>query len=214
MLEPNISTAHPRVPPDHPHQRLMIPIEILHLICKLNYRNYQPHKKNLTFTKRRHPNTMPKSSFLFVLLRVTLMGCPGTTLLLLAVGEIEIVPGGLFIICCPIELKLCVCWWFIAAGGNATLRFTTNLTVFPLSRKTCTAVAYSTFSKLTPFTVIILSFTLQKEMRINSILLNVCTYCNLSSAGPPFRTSLTAIDGSPLAKWGLSRPPDTAIPKP
>lgn len=40
------------------------------------------------------------------------------------------------------------------------------------------------------------------------------TYCNLSSAGPPLRTSLTAIDGSPFAKCGLSRPPDTAIPKP
>lgn len=38
------------------------------------------------------------------------------------------------------------------------------------------------------------------------------TYCKRSSAGPPFNTSLTAIDGSPVAKWGLSRPPDTAIP--
>lgn len=40
------------------------------------------------------------------------------------------------------------------------------------------------------------------------------TYCNLSSAGPAFKTSLTAIDGSPLAKCGLSRPPETAMPKP
>lgn len=36
------------------------------------------------------------------------------------------------------------------------------------------------------------------------------TYSSLPSAGPPFRTSLTAIEGSPFAKCGLSRPPDTA----
>lgn len=40
------------------------------------------------------------------------------------------------------------------------------------------------------------------------------TYCNRSSAGPPFSTSLTAIDGSPVAKCGLSLPPETAMPKP
>lgn len=39
-------------------------------------------------------------------------------------------------------------------------------------------------------------------------------YHNLPSAGPPFKTSLIAIDGSPLAKCGLSLPPLTAIPNP
>ena len=34
------------------------------------------------------------------------------------------------------------------------------------------------------------------------------THSSLPSAGPPFRTSLTAMDGSPFAKCGLSRPPD------
>lgn len=131
-------------------------------IQKKTFSKLQPWK--LTLMKRRHPKIIPKSSFLLVLLNVTLMGWPGTTLLLLVVGDIDIFPDGLFIICCPIELKLCVCWWFIT-GGKATLRFTTNFTVFPLSRKTCTAVAYSTFSKLTPFTVIILSFTLKRKWK-------------------------------------------------
>lgn len=36
---------------------------------------------------------------------------------------------------------------------------------------------------------------------------NKYTYCKRSSAGPPFNTSLTAIDGSPVAKCGLSLPP-------
>lgn len=40
------------------------------------------------------------------------------------------------------------------------------------------------------------------------------TYCNVLSAGPETRTSLTAMLGSPEAKCGLSRPPDTAIPNP
>lgn len=39
-------------------------------------------------------------------------------------------------------------------------------------------------------------------------------YCNFSSAGPDASTSLTAMDGSPFAKCGLSFPPDTAMPKP
>ena len=38
------------------------------------------------------------------------------------------------------------------------------------------------------------------------------TYWRRSSAGPPFNTSLTAIDGSPVTKCGLSRPPETAMP--
>lgn len=40
------------------------------------------------------------------------------------------------------------------------------------------------------------------------------TYCSSRSAGPCDKTSLTAILGSPELKWGLSRPPDTAIPNP
>jgi len=39
-------------------------------------------------------------------------------------------------------------------------------------------------------------------------------YISFPSAGPDFRTSDTAIEGSPLAKCGLSRPPLTAIPNP
>lgn len=39
------------------------------------------------------------------------------------------------------------------------------------------------------------------------------TYWRRSSAGPPFSTSLTAIDGSPVTKCGLSRPPETAMPE-
>lgn len=34
------------------------------------------------------------------------------------------------------------------------------------------------------------------------------------SAGPPGSTSEMTIDVSPFSKWGLSRPPDTAIPNP
>lgn len=37
------------------------------------------------------------------------------------------------------------------------------------------------------------------------------THSSFPSAGPPFRTSLTAIEGSPFAKCGLSRPPDTIL---
>ena len=40
------------------------------------------------------------------------------------------------------------------------------------------------------------------------------TYCNFPSAGPAFNTSEMAMDGSPLAKCGLSWPPLTAMPKP
>lgn len=40
------------------------------------------------------------------------------------------------------------------------------------------------------------------------------TYSSLPSAGPAVRTSDMAIEGSPLAKCGLSRPPLTAIPNP
>lgn len=40
------------------------------------------------------------------------------------------------------------------------------------------------------------------------------TYMSFPSAGPDFRTSDTAMDGSPFAKCGLSRPPLTAIPNP
>ena len=42
----------------------------------------------------------------------------------------------------------------------------------------------------------------------------VCTYNSFPSAGPAFRTSDIAMEGSPLAKCGLSRPPLTAIPNP
>lgn len=48
----------------------------------------------------------------------------------------------------------------VGVGGAARLR-TTSDTVFPLSRKTCTAVAYSTFSNDTPLTLMIRSFTLK-----------------------------------------------------
>ena len=40
------------------------------------------------------------------------------------------------------------------------------------------------------------------------------TYKSLPSAGPAFKTSEMAILGSPLVKWGLSRPPLTAMPNP
>lgn len=40
------------------------------------------------------------------------------------------------------------------------------------------------------------------------------THCNFPSAGPPLSTSLIAMAGSPLAKCGLSDPPETAIPNP
>lgn len=40
------------------------------------------------------------------------------------------------------------------------------------------------------------------------------SYCNFPSAGPALRTSQIAIEGSPLSKCGLSRPPLTAIPNP
>ena len=40
------------------------------------------------------------------------------------------------------------------------------------------------------------------------------TYMSFPSAGPPFSTSEIAMLGSPLVKWGLSLPPDTAIPNP
>lgn len=39
-------------------------------------------------------------------------------------------------------------------------------------------------------------------------------YISFPSAGPDFNTSDTAIEGSPLAKCGLSRPPLTAMPNP
>ena len=40
------------------------------------------------------------------------------------------------------------------------------------------------------------------------------THNNRPSAGPPCRTSDTTMDVSPLSSFGLSRPPDTAMPKP
>lgn len=40
------------------------------------------------------------------------------------------------------------------------------------------------------------------------------TYKSNPSAGPPCSTSDTMIDVSPFSTLGLSRPPDTAIPKP
>lgn len=40
------------------------------------------------------------------------------------------------------------------------------------------------------------------------------TYKSRPSAGPPCSTSDTMIDVSPLSTLGLSRPPDTAMPKP
>lgn len=39
-------------------------------------------------------------------------------------------------------------------------------------------------------------------------------YKSSPSAGPPGSTSDTMMDVSPLSTFGLSRPPDTAIPKP
>ena len=50
----------------------------------------------------------------------------------------------------------------------------------------------------------------------NSTLLNdvIRTYNNFPSAGPDLRTSEMAMLGSPLVKWGLSRPPLTAMPNP
>lgn len=40
------------------------------------------------------------------------------------------------------------------------------------------------------------------------------SYCSRPSAGPPFSTSDMTMDVSPLWKWGLSLPPEIAIPKP
>lgn len=40
------------------------------------------------------------------------------------------------------------------------------------------------------------------------------TYCSFPCAGPAMRTSETATEGSPSSKWGLSKPPLTAIPNP
>ena len=40
------------------------------------------------------------------------------------------------------------------------------------------------------------------------------THWSLPSAGPAFKTSEMAIEGSPWTKWGLSLPPLIAIPKP
>jgi len=40
------------------------------------------------------------------------------------------------------------------------------------------------------------------------------SYCKRVSAGPPLSTSEITIEVSPLWKWGLSRPPDMAIPNP
>jgi hypothetical protein len=57
-------------------------------------------------------------------------------------------------------------------AGNTTLRRTTSNTVFPLSRNTCTAVAYSTFSRDNPLALIIRSFTLQTH-----ITPFICLYC-------------------------------------
>lgn len=49
-----------------------------------------------------------------------------------------------------------------AVGGGAGARLlTTSVTVAPESRSTCTALAYSTFSRGTPFTETMRSFTLQ-----------------------------------------------------
>lgn len=39
-------------------------------------------------------------------------------------------------------------------------------------------------------------------------------YWSNPSAGPPGRTSEMTIDVSPFSKWGLSLPPETAIPNP
>lgn len=75
----------------------------------------------------------------------------------------------------PTELMLCECWCWAGIAGAAfkgTRRLTTNVTVFPLSRNTCTAVAYSTFSRDTPFTDMIRSFTLQRK-RIQILDINM-----------------------------------------
>lgn len=114
----------------------------------------------ISLTNRRQPSTMPKSSFLFDLVNTSLIDC---------VDPEFNWPFK------PFELnKLLVCWWlvFIVDGGGAALlviifrfgtrRLTTNVTVFPLSRNTWTAVAYSTFSSDTPFTEMIRSLTLLK----------------------------------------------------
>lgn len=41
-----------------------------------------------------------------------------------------------------------------------------------------------------------------------------CAYWSNPSAGPPGRTSEITIEVSPFSKWGLSLPPETAIPNP
>lgn len=43
---------------------------------------------------------------------------------------------------------------------------------------------------------------------------NKDTHWSSPSAGPPGSTSEMTIDVSPFSKWGLSLPPDTAIPNP
>ena len=40
------------------------------------------------------------------------------------------------------------------------------------------------------------------------------THCSSPYAGPLLTTSLTTIAGSPEVKWGLSRPPEIAMPNP
>ena len=53
------------------------------------------------------------------------------------------------------------------------------------------------------------------EKQTNKQLQFHCTtYKSFASAGPAFKTSEMAILGSPLVKWGLSRPPLTAMPNP
>ena len=57
---------------------------------------------------------------------------------------------------------------------------------------------------------------MKSTFTIAATLLNdvIRTYNNFPSAGPDLRTSEMAMLGSPLVKWGLSRPSLTAMPNP
>lgn len=51
-------------------------------------------------------------------------------------------------------------------------------------------------------------------LKSDIIIIKSQTYCSSPSAGPPLSTSDITIDVSPLWKWGLSLPPEMAIPNP
>lgn len=112
----------------------------------------------------------------------------------------------------------------------------TILAIFPLLRSCWTAYACSTLSMETALTITTLSFSLERggmKNRQAGVFLEQTgsfntnnlqseqasnnrakSYCSRPSAGPPFSTSEMTMEVSPLWKWGLSRPPDIAIPKP